>query len=154
LNKILNERIKIIDNLINTIEEDYQDLQKIDFIDFSNKNHKRLINSFLYTYTKLQDNIGAKLFKEVLYELKEIENKHLPMIDILHKLEQLNILYDIQNWDILREIRNELTHEYELNNQNRLENIKKAVWGYKELKKIYNNIKIYLKNKNLIEDMR
>jgi hypothetical protein len=147
---ILEERIKIIDNLLKTIEEDYEDLTKISKIDFENKEHKRIINSFLYTYTKLQDNIGAKLFKEVLFELKEIESKHLPMLDILHKLEKLNIIYDIQNWDVLREIRNELTHEYELNPTLKKENIKKAIWGYNELKKIYQNIKAYLKQKNLL----
>jgi hypothetical protein len=147
---ILKERIKIIDKLLTTIEEDYTDLQKIKELNFEDKEHKRLVNSFLYTYTKLQDNIGAKLFKEVLYELKEIENKHLPMLDILHKLEELNILYDIQNWEILREIRNELTHEYELNPISRQENIKKAMWGYQELKNIYENIKKYLIKKNIL----
>jgi hypothetical protein len=106
----------------------------------------------LFTFSKLQDLIGAKLFKDVLYELKEIETKHIPMLDVLHKLEQLNMIENASHWDILREIRNELTHEYELSYENRIENIKKAIWGYEELLKTYNNIKNYLIEKKLIKE--
>ena len=75
---ILEKRIKIIDELFNGIEYDYIELIAIleDKDIFNNPQKRRIVNSFLFTFSKLQDNIGAKLFKEVLYELKEIEFKH------------------------------------------------------------------------------
>jgi len=149
---ILQNRIQLIDEVIKSSKQDYEEIKKLNNIDFNDTHTRRLINSFLFTFSKLQDLIGAKLFKEVLYELKEIENKHTPMLDVLHKLEQLNMIENANEWDILREIRNELTHEYELSYENRIENIKKAIWGYEELVKIYKNIKNYLTNKKLIKE--
>ena len=149
---ILQNRIKLIDEVISSSKYDYDEIKKLREIDFNDIHTRRLINSFLFTFSKLQDLIGAKLFKDVLYELKEIETKHIPMLDVLHKLEQLNMIENASHWDILREIRNELTHEYELSYENRIENIKKAIWGYEELLKTYNNIKNYLIEKKLIKE--
>jgi len=151
---ILQNRIELIDKVINSSIYDYQEIKKLKSIDFEDIQTRRLINSFLFTFSKLQDLIGAKLFKEVLYELKEIENKHTPMIDVLYKLEQLNMIENALEWDILREIRNELTHEYELSYENKIENLnlKKAIWGYEEIIKIYRNIKNYLIEKKLIKE--
>lgn len=149
---ILQNRIELIDKVINSSIYDYQEIKKLKSIDFEDIQTRRLINSFLFTFSKLQDLIGAKLFKKVLYELKEIENKHTPMIDVLYKLEQLNMIENALEWDILREIRNELTHEYELSYENRIENLKKAIWGYEEIIKIYRNIKNYLIEKKLIKE--
>jgi len=149
---ILQNRIKLIDEVISSSKYDYDEIKKLSEIDFNDIHTRRLINSFLFTFSKLQDLIGAKLFKDVLYELKEIETKHIPMLDVLHKLEQLNMIENASHWDILREIRNELTHEYELSYENRIENIKKAIWGYEELLKTYNNIKNYLIEKKLIKE--
>ena len=151
---ILQNRIELIDKVINSSIYDYQEIKKLKSIDFEDIQTRRLINSFLFTFSKLQDLIGTKLFKEVLYELKEIENKHTPMIDVLYKLEQLNMIENALEWDILREIRNELTHEYELSYENKIENLnlKKAIWGYEEIIKIYRNIKNYLIEKKLIKE--
>ena len=149
MSEILKNRIKIIDEIIKSADIDYNDLIDKE-IDFNNHETKRIINSFLFSFTKLQDNIGAKLFKEVLYELREIETKHYPMLDILHKLERLNMIDNIEEWDMIREIRNELTHEYTLNYQSRIENLKRTFWAYNELKKIYFNIKNYLQNKQIV----
>jgi len=151
---ILEKRIETIDELLDGIKYDYVELISIleDNDIFNNPQKRRIVNSFLFTFSKLQDNIGAKLFKEVLYELKEIEFKHTPMLDILYKLEQLNMLENVEEWEILREIRNDLAHEYPMEFENRKENLKKAIWGYKELQKVYSKIKNYLLDKNIIKE--
>jgi len=153
---VLEKRIEVIDELLKGIEYDYNELKIIldDNDIFDNPQKRRVINSFLFTFSKLQDNIGGKLFKEVLYELKEIEFKHTPMLDILYKLEQLNMLENVEEWEMLREIRNDLAHEYPMEFENRKENLKKAVWGYNELQKIYSKIKNYLLDKNIIKDKK
>jgi hypothetical protein len=36
----------------------------------------------------------------------------LPFIDILYKMEKLNLLDDAKDWIVLRQIRNTISHEY------------------------------------------
>lgn len=69
------------------------------------------IDQFLYRFAKLQDVIGQKLIKYI-YEFlgEEIENKSF--IDIFNKLEQIGVIADLEKWTKLREIRNELSHDY------------------------------------------
>ena len=117
------------------------------FADYSNQ---RIINSFLFNYIKIQDRIGAKFFKSVLYELKEISDYDLPMIDVLNNLEKLGIMGSSDDWDRLREIRNIITHEYPQEIEERIENINLALQGYAMLKSIYTKIKEYCLKKNII----
>ncbi len=94
----------------------------------------------MFNITKLQDNIGAKFFKELLLEFREIDSFAVPMIDILTKLEQLEIIDNIEEWDTLREIRNSLTHDYAMDYDSRLENLERAIWAFLELQKIFAQI--------------
>lgn len=133
----------LIDTMIQNASIDYKALQNatIDETFFDDYNNTRIVNSFLFNFSKLQDKIGAKLFKQVLYELKEIDTFSLTMIDVLHKLEKLNILDTSEQWDKLRETRNILAHEYPFDTEERLENIALAMEGFMELKKIYTTLK-------------
>ncbi len=81
---------------------------------YENLNDKeiQIIDQFLFRFTKLQDAMGEKLFKTLLLSLDEkVENK--PFIDILNKMEKIEILDNTQEWRDLREIRNELAHNYD-----------------------------------------
>ena len=92
------------------------------------------IDQYLFRFSKVQDTMGEKLFKVSLEALDEnIENK--PFIDILNRLEKLEIL-DVEVWRRLRDIRNEISHNYDedaevmsiainsiYNEKNNLENI-------------------------------
>ena len=68
-------------------------------------------DQLIYRFSKLQDAMGNKLFRQILEGLGE-ETHNIPFIDILNKLEKLNILPDKDQWLALRELRNEVTHEY------------------------------------------
>ena len=133
----------MIDSMMDNATMDYNALQnttiKPSF--FDDYNNTRIVNSFLFNFSKLQDKIGAKLFKTVLYELKEIDTFSLSMIDVLHKLEVLNILESTEQWERLREIRNILAHEYPFDAEERIENIGLAMEGFEELKSIYIKLK-------------
>lgn len=133
----------LIDTMIKNASIDYQALQdaSIDETFFDDYNNTRIVNSFLFNFSKLQDKIGTKLFKQVLYELKEIDTFSLTMIDVLHKLEKLNILDASEQWEKLRETRNILAHEYPFDTQERIENIALAMEGFIELQNIYNTLK-------------
>jgi hypothetical protein len=146
---VVDEIFKICDDMIKSCDIDYQELQEqnIESDFFDDYTNTRLVNSFLFNFSKLQDKIGAKLFRTVLYELKEIDNQNLSMIDILNLLEKLEIIENSKDWDTLREIRNSLAHEYPFDIDERVENIKMAIDAYTILKKIYININAFYKSK-------
>lgn len=121
---------------------DYNDL-KDKFIDttfFDDYNNTRIVNSFLFNFSKLQDKIGAKLLKQLLYELKEIDSITLPMIDVLNRLEKLDIV-NKDDWEKLREVRNLLAYEYPFEIEERVENIGLVLESYRVLKDIYTKVK-------------
>ena len=139
----LNEIFNMCDVMFSNADIDYNELMSIDISAkfFEDYNNTRIVNSFLFNFSKLQDKIGAKLFKKALYELKEIDGFSIAMIDVLNRLEKLEIVEDANAWDNLREIRNILAHEYPLDIDERVENIELALGGYRELKKIYLRLK-------------
>jgi hypothetical protein len=51
------------------------------------------------------------LFKQLLEALEE-DIAGLPFIDILYKLEKLNLLDEAKDWIVLRQTRNAISHEY------------------------------------------
>jgi len=143
----MSEELKEIFNLCDTMfanaDIDFNELMnsEIDETFFSDYSNTRIVNSFLFNFSKLQDKIGAKLFKKVLYELKEIDTFSVPMIDVLNQLEKLEIVKETREWDELREIRNILSHEYPLDIEERVENIYLVLKNYEVLKSIYGNLK-------------
>ena len=70
-----------------------------------------LFDQLIYRFSKLQDSMGARLFKQILEALEE-DISGLPFIDILFKLERLNLLDNAKDWIALRQIRNTIFHEY------------------------------------------
>ena len=69
------------------------------------------IDQLVFRFTKLQDELGNYTFRYLLEYLKEdIADK--PFRDILNILERLRIIDSVDSWLILRELRNDLAHEY------------------------------------------
>lgn len=137
--------------MLQNCDLDYTELRqyRIDDLFLSDYKNQRLINSFLFNSMKAQDKIGAKLFRLILFELKEINNFAVPMKDILNQLEKLRVLYAVEDWDRLREIRNILAHEYSDDTKSEIINIKIAMNGFQLLSKIFANINNYAKNNGL-----
>jgi hypothetical protein len=69
------------------------------------------IDQMIYRFTKLQDELGNNTFRFLLGFLKEDVNDK-PFRDILNMLERLKIIDSSDTWLSLRELRNDLTHEY------------------------------------------
>ncbi|MGC9332026.1 MAG: toxin-antitoxin system antitoxin subunit [Bacteroidales bacterium] len=69
------------------------------------------VDQLIFRFSKMQDSMGGKLFPAILENLGE-NVKGLPFIDQLVKLEELNIIPDADEWMLLRETRNIVTHEY------------------------------------------
>ena len=69
------------------------------------------IDQMVFRFTKLQDEMGTHTFRFVLTQLQEdIFDK--PFRDILNILERLRIIDGADTWLALRELRNDLTHDY------------------------------------------
>ena len=68
-------------------------------------------DQLIFRFSKLQDCMGGKLFPALLQSLGE-EINGVPFIDLLSKLEKLNLLDNARDWLLLRETRNIVTHEY------------------------------------------
>lgn len=71
----------------------------------------RASDQFILRFTKLQDAMGSRLYPAILRVLGE-PAEEMPMLDRLHRLEKLDIIPQAQQWQVLREIRNRLAHEY------------------------------------------
>ena len=106
------------------------------------------IDQFIYRFSKLQDALGQKLFKTVLINLdEEVTNKS--SIDIFNRLEQLEIIKDYDKWKLLRDLRNELAHEYEEDEHEAAEKINLIISKKPELEKYLTDIVNYLNTKKL-----
>ena len=79
-------------------------LERVEYLAYSDQ--------IIYRFSKLQDCMGAKLFKSLL--LYEGENINKPFLDILNQLEAIDII-NVDEWFEIRDLRNEIAHDYEDN---------------------------------------
>ena len=143
-NKIYRE----VTNHIVRLEQSFTELSKsVDFpilqTDFEKILESPVLLAFadqiIYRFSKAQDTIGGKLFKA--YLLVQGENVDKPFLDILNNLEKINIV-DVENWFELREIRNEIAHDYEDNDEHGRDIINAIYKNKNELKRILDTIRI------------
>jgi hypothetical protein len=102
----------------------------------------KVLDQFLFRFSKLQETMGQRLFKTMMYFLKEeIDGK--PFIDILNMMEKISLLESANIWKDLREDRNKLAHNYEDEPEEMSEAINKLYDKKDILIDIYVNIKNY-----------
>ena len=109
-------------------EADFEEIEKI-----------KTIDSFIYRFSKIQDRMGEKFFPLVLAELYEYK-RTMALIDVLHRLEKLELLESSDKWIEYRKLRNTLTHEYPDNEDEIIEAINLSIEAYKNIKNIYNTM--------------
>ena len=103
------------------------------------KEDRRLLDQFAYRYTRLQDDMGAKLIPAVLHALGE-EVYAMPMLDRLNRMEQLGWLPDAEEWADLRRIRNEFTHDYPETMEERFERLQLAITSAQSVTEIFDSM--------------
>ena len=108
----------------------------------------KTIDTFIYRFIKLQDMMGDKLFRIFLDELGEYKD-NMSLIDVLDKLEKLNLIDNSQQWMEYRKLRNKLTHEYPSNEDEVIEGIVVALEAFVYMEKIFNDLVKYRNTKNL-----
>jgi len=101
------------------------------------------IDQLNFRFSKLQDTIGESILKGLLIKSKENVEK-MTFLDILNKLEKLEVL-DKSRWLVLREVRNEIAHEYSFNQDEVVDNINLIYEKSDELLEIYNDLNKFIK---------
>lgn len=101
------------------------------------------VDQLIFRFSKLQDSMGGKLFPGLLDNLGE-ETRGIPFLDLLSKLEMLNILPRANDWLILRETRNTVTHEYPFNNEDIIEGLNMLNKHYSLILSVWENFNNYI----------
>lgn len=80
---------------------------------FSNLSEEQIehIDQFIYRFTKLQDSMGRRLLP-AMYTWLENDDRPMPFLDMLNRLEQLQVIDDVGKWQFFRNLRNNLAHDY------------------------------------------
>ena len=151
-NKALIYKQKVSDNLkesykhLSRLNTAFMELEKSYTFLIDTESFKSILESnqdlaysdqVIYRFSKLQDTMGAKLFKSVL--LHQGENVNRPFLDILNQLERIDII-NVDEWFEIRDLRNEIAHDYD-DSDNIAMNILNMIYKLKdELEKILNSI--------------
>ncbi|NCD34910.1 MAG: hypothetical protein EOL87_16020 [Spartobacteria bacterium] len=69
------------------------------------------VDQFIYRFTKLQDAMGMRLLPS-LHALLEGSVSPIPFLDVLNKLEKLQVLPSVEEWQWFGNLRNNLAHDY------------------------------------------
>jgi hypothetical protein len=72
------------------------------------------LDQFAYRFTKLQDVMSAQLFRRFALDVLREPVESVPIIDILNLLERYRFLPSVLRWQEIREVRNQIAHEYQL----------------------------------------
>ena len=96
------------------------------------KEDRRLLDQFAYRYTRLQDDMGAKLMPASLKALGE-EVATMSALDRFARSEQLGWLASADEWQTLSQIRNQFTHDDPNNPSERFERLQAAVHAAAQL---------------------
>ena len=105
------------------------------------------VDQYIYRFSKYQDSIGKKLFRNFLELIDEYENS-MSMIDILNKLEKFDIVQK-GRWQEIRDLRNEIAHNYE-EDMDTAKNFVKAIDLYLPyMDEIVEKIEDYIKKRKL-----
>ena len=96
------------------------------------------IDQLNFRFSKLQDTMGESILKGILIKSKENVEK-MTFLDILNRLDKLEIL-DKNRWLELREVRNEIAHEYSFDQDEVVNNINLIYEKTDELILIYKEV--------------
>ncbi|MFM8982842.1 MAG: toxin-antitoxin system antitoxin subunit, partial [Spartobacteria bacterium] len=115
--------------------------------DFLSDRDIAYIDQIVFRFSKLQDVMGKNVFPLGLGLLGE-DIPGVPFIDLLNKLESLRIIPSAARWLDLRELRNDLTHEYPDVIEDRIEALNNLNSVLAEILSVYGNIKKIVKEKS------
>lgn len=147
LNKLkLEKYFHECDKHLQRINEAYEELKT--FIPITAKEYEELskeqvqaVDQYLFRFSKLQDTLGDKVFK-LLVSLYDESFSQKTFIDILNTLEKMGYLYSAKEWINLRQIRNNISHQYDDEPELMSQAINEIVNNKTVIENFYDGIKI------------
>jgi len=133
----LQDAKEYIGNIMPLTLEQYLNIDKI---------QSSFIDQLNFRFSKLQDTIGESILRGILILSKE-DVKKMTFIDILNRLEGLEIV-DKNEWLNLREVRNDIAHEYSFNQDEVVGSINMIYDKTNQLINIYKKLSSFIKNMN------
>jgi hypothetical protein len=97
---------------------------------------RAILDAYLKRFASIQDFLGAKIFS-LLLDIAGINNSK--MSEVLSNIEKENIIDSLENWIELREVRNELEHDYPEDLQEALDDLKYCINSFEQLESYYLN---------------
>lgn len=76
------------------------------------KNDLMLFSAYLSHFAILQAMMGNKIFPLLLKEATNEETENMTFIDMINRLEKLEIVQNTEEWKDMRKIRNRIAHHY------------------------------------------
>ncbi len=133
----LKEYKNLIDRLLE--ERNIYDLHTFDSLKFQDR---AILDAYLKRFSSIQDFLGAKIFP-VLLDISGIGSSK--MSEVLYYIEKEEIIDSLNTWIELREVRNELEHDYPEGLQEALDDLKFCIDSFKILEKYYLNAAAFAK---------
>ena len=101
------------------------------------------IDQYLFRFAKLQDTLGRQVFRMIVSEYDDTVDD-LTFLDILNRLEKIGVLEDVNIWKKLRDVRNNISHQYDDEPEEMAEALNN-IFAYKtELIAIFDKIEIFV----------
>jgi len=100
-------------------------------------------------FAKLQDTLRKKIFPEILRLTGDYEEDET-FIDRLNRLERMGVIDSAQRWQVLRDIRNAISHEYENDLDKLCEVFNYFIEKCQDLLALWQNVKEYIHQKKLL----
>ena len=97
---------------------------------------KAILDAYLKRFSSIQDFLGAKIFS-LLLDIAGINNSK--MSEVLYYIEKEEIIDSLENWIELREVRNELEHDYPEELEEALMDLKFCIDSFEKLEGYYLN---------------
>ena len=131
----IDAHIALIDEALEVLQEklpinDYKNLSSLE---------KFALNTLIFRFSKLQDLLGSKVFRSYL-EYSGFETSEKSFFELLKEIEKEGIV-DIDTWDELRKLRNQIAHEYLEEEDEAIEKINLFIQRSQELINIANRLR-------------
>ncbi len=97
---------------------------------------RAILDAYLKRFASIQDFLGSKIFS-LLLEIAGINTTK--MSEVLSNIEKENIIDSLENWIELREVRNELEHDYPEELKEALDDLKYCIDSFELLESYYLN---------------
>ena len=129
--------IERLNSVVTTLESVYP--LTTDSLEYISLELQDKLDVLAFRFSKLQDLLGSKIFREYLLFLQyPVEGKNF--LELLKELEKENIL-DIDKWSEFRGIRNNISHDYPSEEEEKIDAINYLIKNVAYLTNITKTIK-------------